>query len=88
MKISYTKIYIPELIAHSHFLTPHQIGLAVLGVCQQAFFGETDYVAQNAKERALFEMLTEWKDECYAALKQKRAAGRKGGKARCAKQEK
>lgn len=80
MKIPYIKIYVADLLAKSRHLTPEQIGQAVLGICEQAFDNTTSYDPKTASEKALFELLTSWKNESVCALKQKKNAGKKGGK--------
>ena len=81
MKIPYVKIYTADLLAKSRKLTPEQIGRAMLGLCEQAFENNTDYQPGTQAEQALFDMLLGWKNESVSALKQKKNAGRKGGKA-------
>lgn len=80
MKIPYVKIYTADLLAKSRKLSPEQIGRAVLGLCEQAFENATDYTPGTQAEQALFDLLLSWKNESISALKQKKNAGRKGGK--------
>lgn len=82
MKIPYVKIYTADLLAKSRKLSPEQIGRAVLGLCEQAFENETQYVPQDPAEQAFFAMLLDWKQESIAALKQKKSAGQNGAKKR------
>ena len=82
MKIPYVKIYTADLLAKARKLSPEQIGRAVVGVCEQAFENQTDYIPQTEPEQAFFDLLMEWKQESIAALKQKRSAGRNGAKKR------
>lgn len=81
MKIPYVKIYTADLLAKSRRLSAEQIGNAVIGLCEQAFENETAYQPQTEPERAFFNMLLDWKNESVASLKQKKLAGKKGGKA-------
>lgn len=85
MKIPYVKIYTADLLAKSRKLSPEQIGRAVLGLCEQAFENATDYTPGTQAEQALFDLLLSWKNESVSALKQKKNAGRKGGKSTQAK---
>lgn len=80
MKIPYLKIYPADILAISRNLTTDQLGQAVLGICEQAFANDTPYQPDTRNEQVLFDLLTRWKDEAFAAYKQKRASGRKGGK--------
>lgn len=87
MKIPYVKIYTADLLAKSRKLSPEQIGRAVLGLCEQAFENATDYTPGTQAEQALFDLLLSWKNESISALKQKKNAGRKGGKSTQAKRQ-
>lgn len=87
MKIPYVKIYTADLLAKSRKLSPEQIGRAVLGLCEQAFENATDYTPGTQAEQALFDLLLSWKNESISALKQKKHAGRKGGKSTQAKRQ-
>lgn len=87
MKIPYVKIYTADLLAKSRKLSPEQIGRAVLGLCEQAFENTTDYTPGTQAEQALFDLLLSWKNESISALKQKKNAGRKGGKSTQAKRQ-
>lgn len=78
MKIPYIKIYTADILAKSRRLSAEQIGQALLGICEQAFENDTDYVPQTETEKALFDMLIGWKNESVSALKQKKKAGRLG----------
>lgn len=82
MKIPYIKIYTADLLAKARKLSPEQIGRAVVGVCEQAFENQTDYIPKTELEQAFFDLLMEWKQESIAALKQKRSAGKNGAKKR------
>lgn len=80
MKIPYIKIYTADLLAKARHLSPEQIGQAIIGICEQGFENQTQYRPQNEAERAFYEVLIGWKNESLAALKQKKLAGKKGGK--------
>ena len=81
MKIPYIKLYTPEVLAATRHLSADTIGHILVGVCELAFDGETRFEPLTETERKFFEMVVGWKEESEQALLQKRAAGKKGGKA-------
>lgn len=80
MKIPYIKIYTADLLAKTRRLNAEQIGKAVIGICEQGFENQTQYVPESAQELDFYNMLLAWKNESILAFKQKRNAGKKGGK--------
>lgn len=82
MKVPYIKIYTADLLAKTRYLSPEQIGQAVIGICEQGFENQTQYRPKNEAERAFYEMLVAWKNESISALKQKKLAGKNGAKKR------
>ena len=80
MKLPYVKLYTADLLAASRHLTAQQLGEALLGICEQAFENATDYQPETAREQAFFEQLLCWKNEAEQSYKQRKKAGRKGGR--------
>ena len=80
MKIPYIKIYAADLLAKSRHLSAEQIGRLVISACEQAFEGNSENTFSDPKEQAFYEMLNEWILESQNALKQKKIAGRRGGR--------
>ena len=87
MKIPYIKVYTADLLALSRNVTPEQLGEALLGICEQAFENSTLYQPQTARETALFEMLTQWKEESQSALEQHKKKMKKARSLRWTKKE-
>lgn len=81
MKIPYIKIYTADLLAKSRRLNAEQIGRLVIAACEQAFEGSSQNAFLDPQEQAFYAMLNDWIAESETALKQKKLAGRKGGKA-------
>ncbi len=80
MKIPYIKLYTPEVLAATRHLSPGVIGEILVGVCELAFDGTTNFEALSPNEKAFFDMVVGWKEESEQALLQKKLAGKKGGK--------
>ena len=82
MKIPYIKIYTSDLLAIYRRVTDEQLGRAVVGICEQAFENETDYLPQTPPEERMFALLTQWKAESQKSYLQNKRASQKAAWAR------
>lgn len=86
MKLPYIKVYASDVLAASRNLTTQQIGDAILGICEQAFEGDTAYLPETTREQAFFALLESWKAQAEQGAKHRKQVAKKAAAARWQKQ--
>ena len=80
MKLPYIKVYASDVLAASRNLTTQQIGDAILGICEQAFEGDTAYLPETTREQAFFALLESWKAQAEQGAKHRKQVAKKASR--------